>query len=160
MLPLLNWGSSFSSIQSLMSDAYFAYDATNSSEANGVLYFDTKPAAANAGLNVYGDGMPWYLYRFNSNKMSSASVTVPLDETVFNDYIDWIEQYYANYDSSNEDLYGNGYTSGTSNVKVEFTYPEGAIDVLTAVWTTTGTRANADNEVAAHTAAIEKKLAK
>ncbi|MDE6339157.1 MAG: hypothetical protein K2K97_05150, partial [Muribaculaceae bacterium] len=95
MLPLLNWGSSFTSIQSLMSDAYFSYDANSSSEADGLLYFDTKPQAATAGLNVYGDGMPWYLYRFTNNRMSSASVTVPLDQTVFNDYIDWIEQYYA-----------------------------------------------------------------
>ncbi|MDE6340142.1 MAG: hypothetical protein K2K97_10220, partial [Muribaculaceae bacterium] len=67
--------------------------------------------------------------------------------------------YYANYDSSNEDLYGNGYTAGTSSVKVEFTYPEADIDVLTAVWYSTNTRA-ADNETAAHKAAIEKKLAK
>lgn len=160
MLPLLNWGASFSSIQSLMSDAYFAFDATNSNEANGELYFDTKPEAAGAGLSVFGDGMPWYLYRFVDNKMSSTSVTVPLDQTVFNDFCDWIEQYYANYDASNEDLYGNGYTAGTSNVKVEFTYPDGDIEVLSAVWTSSNTRANAASEVYAHKAAIEKKLAR
>ncbi len=160
MLPILNWGASFSTIQSLTSDAYFAFDATNSSEQNGQLYFDTKPEAANAGLAVYGNGMPWYLYRFANDEMASASITVPLDETVFNDFLDWLEQYYANYDPSLEDLYGNGLTSATSDIKVEIQYPEGDIEVMTAVWVNTGTRANAASEVAAHKAAIEAKLAK